>query len=336
VTTIPHLDNRDVDTVFQPSEMPATLIAFVARFSGWHQLALAVMSTVIFLLEAAPLEIQRRIVNDAFKGGNYLDILILALIYLGLAFGQGLLKLLTNIYRSWVGEKAVRSLRLTVQTLARRMPADRAGAEDVGVETSMMLAEAEPIGAFVGAYLSEPLLQGGILLRIFGYMTYLQPSMALVALVVFAPQGVFVPIMQSAINRRVAKRIATLREVSGGMILDVAGDGGIAPGDMQKERIENVFSLNMGIFKLKFSMNFLMNLLHHVGTAGVLAAGGWFVVTGQTQVGTVVAFLSGLARISDPWGDLVNWFRDLTVTSTKYHLISCAILDIASNQRHLD
>ena len=30
---------------------------------------------------------------------------------------------------------------------------------------SMMLAEAEPIGAFAGAYLSEPLLQGGMLLR---------------------------------------------------------------------------------------------------------------------------------------------------------------------------
>jgi ABC-type multidrug transport system fused ATPase/permease subunit len=336
VTPILHLDNPEVETVFRASEMPATLFAFVARFSGWHQLALSVMSTVIFLLEAAPLEIQRRIVNDAFKGGSYPDILILASMYLGLAFGQGLLKLLTNVYRSWVGEKAVRSLRLTVQTLARRMPADRAGAEAVGVETSMMLAEAEPIGAFVGAYLSEPLLQGGILFSIFGYMAYLQPSMALLALVVFAPQLVFVPIMQSAINRRVAKRIATLREVSGGLILDVADDGAIAAGDVQEKRIEEVFWLNMGIFKLKFSMNFLMNLLHHVGTAGVLAAGGWFVVTGQTQVGTVVAFVSGLSRISDPWGDLVSWFRDLTVTGTKYCLISGAVRDIASKQRQLD
>jgi len=323
------LDKPNVETVFRASEMPVTLLAFVLRFSGWHQLALSAISTVIFVLETAPLELQRRIVNDAFKGGNYIDIVILALTYLGLAFGQGLLKLLANIYRSWVGEKAVRSLRLTVQSLARRMPADRAGVEDVGVETSMMLAEAEPIGAFTGAYLSEPMLQGGILLSIFGYMAYLQPFMALVALTVFAPQLVFVPIMQSAINRRVAKRIATLREVSGGMILDVADDGGIAPLDMQKERIEDVFSLNMGIFKLKFSMNFLMNLLYHVGTAGVLATGGWFVVTGQTEVGTVVAFVSGLSRLNDPWGDLVTWFRDLTVTGTKYRLISGAVREIA-------
>jgi ABC-type bacteriocin/lantibiotic exporter with double-glycine peptidase domain len=235
-----------------------------------------------------------------------------------------------NIYRSYVGEKAVRSLRFSVQTLARRLPTDQAGAEAVGIETSMMLAESDPIGSFVGVYLSEPLLQGGILASIFGYMVYLQPEMALVALAVFAPQLVFVPLMQAAINRRVAARIATLRDVSGGLILDVAYADGIASGAAQKHRIDRVFHLNMGVFKLKFSMNFLMNLLHHFGTASVLAVGGWFVVHGQTEVGTVVAFVSGLSRINDPWGDLVNWFRDLTVTGTKYNLIASAIRDIDS------
>ena len=138
----------------------------------------------------------------------------------------------------------------------------------------MMLAEAEPVGAFVGAYLSEPLLQGGVLLSIFGYMAYLEPTMALVALMVFAPQLVFVPIMQAAINRRVAQRIAMLREVSGGMILDVADEGGSASKGMQQRRIEDVFWLDMGIFKLKFSMNFLMNLMLHVGYGRRPGGGG--------------------------------------------------------------
>jgi ABC-type bacteriocin/lantibiotic exporter with double-glycine peptidase domain len=142
--------------------------------------------------------------------------------------------------------------------------------------------------------------------------------------------------MQAAINRRVAQRIATLREVSGGMILDVTDEGGSTLGSLQQRRIEEVFWLDMGIFKLKFSMNFLMNLMLHVAAAGVLAVGGWFVVNGETQVGTVVAFLSGLSKLSDPWGDLVTWFRDLTVTGTKYRLISTAIHDIYINQRSAD
>ena len=166
-------------------------------------------------------------------------------------------------------------------------------------------------------------MQGGVLVSVFGYMIYLQPLMALLAFLVFSPQMVFVPLIQRAINRRVAKRIMTLREVSMSMIADPAGVGVL--GRDQEERIGRVFHLNMGVFKLKFSMNFLMNLLHHVGTAAVLGVGGWFVVSGQTEVGTVVAFVSGLAKINDPWGDLVNWFRDLTVTGTKYRLISSAI-----------
>jgi hypothetical protein len=62
--------------------------------------------------------------------------------------------------------------------------------------------------------------------------------------------------------------------------------------------------------------------------------GGRLVVHRQTEVGTVVAFLSGLSRISDPWGDLVNWFRDLTVTGTKYGLISSAVaISTSINQK---
>lgn len=58
-----------------------------------------------------------------------------------------------------------------------------------------------------------------------------------------------------------------------------------------------------------------------LGYAGIFALGGYYVITGKTQIGTVVAFVSGLSKINDPWGDLVNWYRDLRVTQVKYALI---------------
>ena len=73
-------------------------------------------------------------------------------------------------------------------------------------------------------------------------------------------------------------------------------------------------------------MNFLMNMMHHIGLAAILALGGYYVVTGKTEIGTVVAFVSGLAQVNDPWGDLVNWYRDLKVTQTKYDLIVRALM----------
>jgi hypothetical protein len=39
----------------------------------------------------------------------------------------------------------------------------------------------------------------------------------------------------------------------------------------------------------------------------------------------VVAFISGIGRLNDPWGDLVNYFRDVNVTQIKYRLLVDAI-----------
>jgi len=44
--------------------------------------------------------------------------------------------------------------------------------------------------------------------------------------------------------------------------------------------------------------------------------------TDQLEMGGVVAFISGAGRLNDPWGDLVNYFRDLSLTQVKYKLVA--------------
>jgi hypothetical protein len=61
-----------------------------------------------------------------------------------------------------------------------------------------------------------------------------------------------------------------------------------------------------------------------------VALGGWCVLQGRIELGTVVAFISGLAKVNDPWGDLVNWFRDMTVNRVKYRLVA-DVLQRAAN-----
>ncbi|APT32811.1 MULTISPECIES: ABC transporter ATP-binding protein [Methylobacterium] len=299
---------------------PRTLPAFIASASGAHQLALVAMATALFVADLAPLELQRRVVNAALPGGSARTILLLAALYIAAATAMGALKLALNIYRSYVSESAVRRLRRTLlQDLGTLAPGDRAAVE--GVEVSLVLAEAEPVGAFVGVSVSEPVLEGGIVLGTFGYMLYLNPLMAALALAVFVPQMVFVPLMQQAINRRVVARTGALRRISGGII----GRHRHEATGLQDARIERVFRLNMGIFKLKFSMNFLMNLMHHAGVALTLGLGGYLVVNGETDLGTVVAFVAGLRQLNDPWGGLIDWFREWRVTLAKYALLRQAL-----------
>jgi ABC-type bacteriocin/lantibiotic exporter with double-glycine peptidase domain len=189
----------------------------------------------------------------------------------------------------------------------------------------MIIAESDDVGGFVGASLSEPLLQGGILASIFGYMAFMQPVMALVCFLIFLPQMVIVPIMQRAINRRVSRRITILRRIS---IAIVAGPKA-ATSERQRRRLDVVFRLNIAIYELKFSLNFLMNLLYRLGDAMIFCLGGWYVIHGLTEVGTVVAFIIGMAKINDPWGDLVNWYPDFAVTQAKYRLIARALPPVA-------
>jgi len=301
-------------------ELPPTLFGYIWRASGRHQLVLCLMSVAVFLLSTVPLELQRRIVNDAIANGSSSAILGLALAYGGFALLEGGIKLGLNIYRAWVSECAVLQLRRRIGALTANAIAaeDRAMAE--GVEISMILSEAEPIGGFAGISFSEPLLQGGLLLSVFAYLTWLEPWMALLSVAVFSPQVVFVPLIQRAINRRAADRIRTMREVSGEIVGASAGRA-----EAQNGHLDHVFALNMGIFKLKFSMNFLMNLMHHLGVATALGVGGLLAVQGRLEVGTVVAFISGLAKVNDPWGDVVNWFREMTVVAMRYRMVSEAM-----------
>jgi ABC-type multidrug transport system fused ATPase/permease subunit len=301
--------------------MPPGIFSYIWRTSRWHQIGLSILSVAGFLLALAPLELQRRIVNGAL-GKQAIDTVVwLCVAYAALGLVAGGLKLGLNVYRGWVGEATVRKLRETVhrQGVASR-ERDGDPPDKQGETLAVVVAEVEPVGGFAGLSLSEPILQGGVMLSLFAYMLLLQPWIALLSFVLFGTQLLFVPLMQAAITRRARSRIETIREISGAMI-----DDGKAPisttATTFNRQITTVFGLNMQILRLKYVMNFLMNLTNHLGITGVLLVGGWYVSRDEIDVGTIVAFISGLMRLNDPWGDLVNYFREMSVASAKYELI---------------
>jgi ABC-type bacteriocin/lantibiotic exporter with double-glycine peptidase domain len=300
--------------------MPRTIIAYALQRTGLHQAGLAILSVAVFLLSAAPLELQRRIVNTIVDHGTLDTVLWLAAGYAGVALAEQSLKLALNIYRAWVSESTVRTLRTTAGGTAEA--AGPAGTADTGVEVAVILEEVEPIGGFTGISVSEPLLQSGILVSVISYMLYLDATMTLIALAFFLPQMVFVPLLQGAINRRARRRILTKRGLSGDVVSAALAEGGWRG---VAEPIGRVFTLNMGIYRLKYTMNLLMNLMHHSAVAVALGLGGWFALQGRIEVGTVVAIVGGMGKLNDPWGDLVNWGREFSVVEVKYRLFVDAV-----------
>ena len=308
--------------------LPRNVFRYVLSTSALHQLALLALTASVALIEVVPLELQRRIVNDLVKHRPYSWVVGLCAVYASTVLVQGGIKLALNIYRGWVGERAKRDLRQRVHAFVETPRPDSPAVEEQGIAVSMIVAEVEPIGGFVGESVSEPLLQAGIMLSVLAYLIHIDPWMALAAFGLFIPQLVFVPLLQAAVNRRTGARIQVLRQLGAAMI------GGNDGADDQSNRADDrrinlAFALDMGIFKLKFSMNFLMNICNHLQIVSALLVGGWWVYTSRLEIGGVVAVISGIGRLNDPWGDLVNYFRDVNVAQIKYRLLADAVNQLA-------
>lgn len=297
------------------------LYRYIWKESGRQQVVLSALAVALMLIELAPLELQRRIVNSAVEHQDFQLIGLLCLIYLAVSVTHGALKLVLNVYRASVGEAANRRLRMHVHAPGAHRAAHGQVPDREGVAISIIVSEVEAVGGFVASSFSVPVLNAGILVSVLGYMVYTEPWLALVAALLFCPQMLFIPLLQAAINRRTASRIKLMRALSVDIVNEALDRAQTEDDKKFRHRFYEVYRLNMEIFRRKYGMNFLMNLTYSLGVIGILFVGGWLVLQGKTEVGTIVAFISGLSRVNDPWGDLVDFFRDLTNASVKFKLI---------------
>jgi ABC-type bacteriocin/lantibiotic exporter with double-glycine peptidase domain len=300
----------------QDHELPDGLLRYVWQEGRWQQIRLCALAALVFPLTMAPLELQRRIVDQAIGESDLRLLALLGGVYFAVVLLQGGLKYLLRFYRGVISERAIRRLR-------QRLPAARAGhgaeaeGEGRGQTVSIVTAEVERVGGFFGEALSEPVLQLGIFVSILGYMLVVEPMIALVSLVFFVPQLIFVPLLQRLVNRRARRKVELVREV-GELIVETPA---AQEGDYQ-DRLERIYRVRLQYYALKFLIKFLNNLLNHLAPLAVLMVGGWLVIQGDTTVGVVVAFITGFMRLADPSRELLAYYRLAAETSVQYRLIT--------------
>jgi ABC-type bacteriocin/lantibiotic exporter with double-glycine peptidase domain len=77
----------------------------------------------------------------------------------------------------------------------------------------------------------------------------------------------------------------------------------------------------MRIYYRKYLLTLIGNMLDALGPIIVLVFGGYLVLKGRTEVSTLVVFISGLQRVSDPWDQLVTFYRTASNAQVSYGLI---------------
>jgi ABC-type multidrug transport system fused ATPase/permease subunit len=300
------------------------LYAYVWRSSARQQIVLIVLSVIAAVLATAPLELQRHIINTLAGRERAERLAWLCGGYLAAALAIGGLKYTVNIRSSRLGESMIRSLREKIFNRSATISRGETATDSSGTVVTMISTEAEAVGKFVGDCISTPIVQAGTLLSVLSYMLYTEPRLGLVVLFIAVPQLVVVPLIQRRINVRTRERVRTLRR-AGDLVADNMR-GGAESGSTVRSQVGTAFGaiydLRLHVFRLKFGLKFLVSGLQSVGVFALLFAGGIMVLNGKTEIGIVVAFISGLDRVLDPWRELIAFVRSTSAARVEFDLIA--------------
>ncbi len=310
--------------------MPLSVYRYIFRYSKKKQVVVILMTLALLPLAPIPLELQRRLLDDAVANKDVELLVWLALLYVGALLLSAGIKLAMRIQRELISAQIVHSLRRSVfYCIYTIIPPSKikASAEgkdvvDEGAVVSMLSSEVEKLGGFAGSAISGPLLQIGTLISVLGYMFFIEPLVATIALILYSPQFIVVPIFQARMNRLAAKKALKVREL-GNFIVDQAEEELLEqePPQAFTNLTDTILKIRTKFLMTKNIMKTINNLLIAMGPFGVIAYGGYLAIQGDVEVGVILAFVSGLERLGGPIRDLIGSYSSITDARMRYAIL---------------
>jgi len=292
----------------------ATLWQYLKRMCGWHLPASCLLAAVVAVLEFAPVELQRRIIDDAIADNDVMMLIYCAIAYLVVVVMHQGLKALLMLYQGWLSESAARYTRDHLLRIhcARGAPTDRSG------ETVAVLGtEVDKLAGFVGPGPSGATANAVLLIGGMAYMLIVDPAVAALGLALLVPQAVLAPVMQRRLNRLIRLRVRQMR-----LFGDRISGKSACENARQSAMTRRLYSSRMGIVIWKALLKGALNLMNNLAPLSVLIVGGWLAIEGETTVGVLVAFLTGFHRLASPLRDLVGFYRQCAQAGVQHDLIA--------------
>jgi len=304
-----------------------SIYAYVWRTCRTGQIRICLLAGLVAFLSVLPLELQRRIVDSVVSEPDLLLLAALGSTYLVVLLIQGGLKYLVNLIKGRIHETVARDLRR--RALAHksvRLRQDGLDRKDMnaGTMASMLTSESENIGEFASSCLSTPLLQTTTIAWVLAYLIWVEPLIAGLAIVIYAPQIFLVPKIQRNVNRLSRRRTQVMRRLSLEAVDVLENEDKVRLRQASRADVLTsiIFKLRMLIYRQKYFLTFLGNFLASFGILVVLMVGGYMVIRGDTSVSTLVVFMSGFQKISDPWDQLIQFYRSVSNARVTFALLA--------------
>lgn len=291
---------------------PDRLLRYIWRISRWHQIGLGVLALALTFVALVPLELQRRIIDDAIIPGDRGMLMELALLYLAAIFVHNVLKFIMKWSQGWLAESVVVRARGSLLAHERQVRQDGRSAQ--GASVSVLGAELDRLGEFIGSGPSRAVANLAMLVGVIGYMVAVKPQLAWISLLLLLPNVVLAPMLQRRLNDLTRVQVSTLRDF-GDAVLDGSGPEVTTP------MLDTLYSNRMAFHLWKNVLKTVLGLLGAAAPLSVLVVGGLLVLDGQASAGMIVAFLSGFQRIAGPIRDLLGFYREMAQAGVRYDMV---------------
>ena len=262
---------------------------------------------------------------DGFPLHQLPYLLALTLSFLTLIVVNGGLRFQINTMKGWLGERMLRRLRYALFDRILRFPLARFRRVKSAELATMIKDEVEPLGGFVGESLITPLALAGEALTAMFFIMYQHVYLGMIALGVVFTQAVIIPKMRRQLlalakqrqlgARQLAGRIA---EVADGVVEVHAHDTSNYERAEISSRLGNIFRIRFEFYQRKFLIKFLNNFLSQMGPFLFYLVGGYLVIAGRLDIGTLVAVIAAYKDLPSPIKELIDWDQQRLDVQIKY------------------
>ena len=310
--------------------MGRSIYKYVIRHSLKQQIVLTLLSVASFPFLYAFYELPKRIVNGAIEGdpadfpvtvlGFEFDqiayLLVLTSGFLVLVVVNQSFKYVVNVYKGLTGERMLRRLRYDLYSRVLRFPLPTFRKLSQGEIIPMITAEVEPLGGFIGDAFSLPAFQGGTLIVILTFLFIQNPMMALAAVSLYPLQVYVIPKLQRRVNRLGKERVRLVRRLSDRIGETVQGVQEAHTHDTSNyeraifsRQLGDIFAVRYLIYRKKFVIKFLNNFIQQLGPFFFYSIGGYLVIVGQLDIGTLMAAIAAHKDLASPWKELLSYYQ---------------------------
>ncbi|MEM1420514.1 MAG: ABC transporter transmembrane domain-containing protein [Pseudomonadota bacterium] len=253
------------------------------------------------------------------------DLFLLCAAFLALTIVNGVFKYYINTYKGRLGERTLREFRLELVTRVLRFPPDRMAGVKPSEISTMIKDEVEPMGGMIGDAFVRPILSGGLALTGIFFILSQNVALGCVAIAIILVQTAVIPRLRRQLvrlararqlaARRLAGRVGEL--VEGAREIDVENTAVYERAEISNHLFK-IFGIRYEIYRKKFLIKFLNNLLSQLTPLFFYSIGGYFAIRGQLDVGQLVAVIVAYREIPTPIRELISWDQQRVDIQSRY------------------